>query len=1226
MWTIRCRGCLPPTACVAGDSVATIRSIRMKTPHLSARPHRWTGRIVAALALCLAFTCGLSAAEARRLEVLFLGDNGHHQPAERFFELYRALGPRGLNLTYTDKLADLNPQTLAKYDALMLYANWTQIEPSQEAALLEYVRGGHGFVPLHCASYCFLNSMRFTGLVGGRFKSHGTGVFQTKVVTPDHPIMKGFQPFETWDETYVHEMHNNDSRTVLQVRENEPYTWVRNEGQGRVFYTAYGHDQRTFTNAGFTDLVYRGTVWAAGEKAAAALAALNLKPFQYIDGAEVPNYERREPAPKLQAPLPAAEAQKHIYVPPDFALSLFASEAQGLWNVIEFKFDELGRLWTCESLDYPNEIKLQGSGRDRIRILEDTDGDGKADKATVFAEGLSIPTSLVFSDGGVIALALPDTVFLKDTNGDGRADEKKVLFTGWGTGDTHACPSSLVWGYDGWIYGCVGYSGFNGTVGGEQLRFGSGVYRFKKDGSKLEFLGGTSNNTWGFAFNENGDIFGSTANNQSSFYCPIPRRYYAAVPGLEQGILPGVDANKKAPYMREYIRQVDVMGGFTAAACHNFYTARTFPQAWWNSVAFVAEPTCHLLYQGNAVPQGTHFSVENAWNLMASDDEWFAPVWADVGPDGAVWVSDFYSFLIQHNPTPTVERGGFRARTGKGNAFISELRDTERARIWRVAPKDGKVSKSWKLKKDDPASLVEALASDNLLWRRHAQRLLTERGQSDVADALKKLVADTSVDAVGVNGGAFHAVWTLGALGALDAATLDAALKHPAQGVRRAAAQNLPRTAEGLAALEKSGAFADKEPLVRLTALLVASEMPSSDTLGATLFALGSDPVVAKDRWLPTALTIASAKHGAGYLRAALAAAPAGGAPTEKPKPVNLITNGDFETLDNAQPKGWQVRTYTGQAEHTVDAGRNGGHALKITSQRGSDTSWHHDVTVESETEYLISGWIKTENLGTRGGGRGAMLEIHQLNGRQPMSQVLKGNQDWTRVELAFNSGPQREISLNLLYGGWGHATGTAWWDDISLVKTGAGDKNTTAVASVASVFAATATAEQKAAVLAAAAGKGGPLVEAVVSRLQGTATAEKVETLEDLRATHQIIRLGVVAGQMKYDKVEIAAKAGKPIALVLVNSDEQPHNAVVGQPGTLEKLGAAANAMAAQSDGFAKQFIPSTAEVIAGSKLANKDETVWVKVPALKAGDYPVVCTFPGHWLLMRSVLKVAP
>ena len=119
------------------------------------------------------------------VRVLFLGDRGHHRPQQRAAILEPALAKSGVRITYSEKLEDLNPKTLAKYDVILLYANIDRIEPAQERALLDFVAGGRGFVPVHCASFCFRNSPAFVKLVGAQFRSHGTGVFRTRLADRD---------------------------------------------------------------------------------------------------------------------------------------------------------------------------------------------------------------------------------------------------------------------------------------------------------------------------------------------------------------------------------------------------------------------------------------------------------------------------------------------------------------------------------------------------------------------------------------------------------------------------------------------------------------------------------------------------------------------------------------------------------------------------------------------------------------------------------------------------------------------------------------------------------------------------------------------------------------------------------------------------------------------------------------------------------------------------------
>lgn len=189
-----------------------------------------------------------------RVKVLFLGDDGHHEPTTRAKLVLPVLAHNGIELFYTDEPSDLNPEELSQYHALVLYNNHPEVTRPQLNALLGFVESGGGLVVVHCASASFQNSEEFIRLVGAAFKSHGTGTFSTVRLEPNHPVMRGIPEFESWDETYIHTKHNPD-RTVLAVRRDgehdEPWTWVRDYGEGRVFYTAWGHDERTWGNDGF---------------------------------------------------------------------------------------------------------------------------------------------------------------------------------------------------------------------------------------------------------------------------------------------------------------------------------------------------------------------------------------------------------------------------------------------------------------------------------------------------------------------------------------------------------------------------------------------------------------------------------------------------------------------------------------------------------------------------------------------------------------------------------------------------------------------------------------------------------------------------------------------------------------------------------------------------------------------------------------------------------------
>ncbi len=823
------------------------------------------------LALVL-IVASIRTSNADDLSILFLGDNGHHRPRDRSAELIPVLETRGIDVTYTDRLDDLAPEVLAKYDGLIIYANWTKYEPKHEKALLDYVAGGGGFIPLHCASYCFIQSQPYIDLVGAQFHRHGTGVFRTRVVEPEHPVCCGLWEFETWDETYVHRHHNEKNRTVLQVRKegdrDEPWTWVRTHGKGRIFYTAYGHDSRTFTQPAFHALVERGIRWACGDDGIAlGSRRTDVEPFEYTK-AKLPNYRTKPDAvDRVQLPVSPEESSKHLLVPRGFEFQLFASEPD-IFKPICMAWDERGRMWIAETKDYPNSIKPQGQGSDQIKICTDTDGDGRADEFTVFADKLSIPTSICFARGGLIVHQAPQTLFLADTDGDDRADVREVLFSGWSTGDTHAGPSNMRYGFDNQIWGIVGYAGYGGTIGGEQHRFATGFYRFRPDGSKFEFLRNTNNNSWGVGFTEDGILFGSTANRNPSVYMPISNRYYERVRGWSSQRLETCAISPRFYPITDLVRQVDHHGCYTAAAGHAVYTARLFPKYYWNRTAFVTGPTGHLVGTFEIERVGADVLTRNTSNLAASDDEWTAPIVAEVGPDGAVWMIDWYNYIVQHNPTPR----GFK--TGRGNAYETELRDKVHGRIYRIAPKGAKLPPPLRLDRASPATLVATLRHDNQLWRFHAQRLLVERGKKDVVPALTAIVTTPKVDEIGLDVGAIHALWTLhglDAIGGPSSPTFRAtvgALAHASAGVRRAALKVLPSTPESTAAILRSGLLLDDDGQVRLAAFLALADMPSSQDAGQSIATAFVDPRNANDRWIPDAATSAAAIHDVGFLDA----------------------------------------------------------------------------------------------------------------------------------------------------------------------------------------------------------------------------------------------------------------------------------------------------------------------------------------------------------------------
>lgn len=928
--------------------------------------------------------------EARRISVLFFGaptaNSAAHDPITRYRVLKKHLGVHGIDLSYTEDPAEaLNASTLSQHDALLMYGNWEQNGPlpaEQEKALLGYVAGGGGFLPIHCASACYGASPKFVKLVGARFRSHGGEVFAPRNTEAKHPITNGYTPFEAWDETYVHSDHGDD-RLILQKREDEPWTWVRRHGEGRVFYTASGHDHRVWDQPGFHELMRRAILWSVGEETRAKLTALDLPELEFAK-AQLPGYRERRTIEKYQLPLPPAESLKLAQVPPGFELSLFASEPD-IVNPISLKFDERGRAFVLETIDYPNNLQTQNIGNDRLTICEDTDGDHRADRFTRFAEGLSIPTSLVFAYDGVIVTNASEILYLKDTDGDDRADLRKVLFRGFNTGDTHAGVSNLRLAPDGWIYATIGYSGFRGKVGGKETDFTQGIFRFRLNGDpvtaspgsegtlerlvELDYIQPTTNNTWGLDFTEEFDIFASTANGNPSAYVTFPKQDYDRF-RIEQPRTPRADFNDPFNPASTDIRQVENHDTYTSAASHAIYKGRRFPKEYWNRIAFVCGPTGKLVGQFRIEPVGSGFrSHQLPNNIYNSADAWSAPVCAEVGPDGALWICDWYNIIVQHNPTPSVRSAGYDARRGKGNAYVTPLRDKQHGRIYRIYPKGTPDEKATAR----TASLFKTMAGQSLEEIR-----TTLRSQNRVE--------------------------------------------------RRAALRVAPLDDTLAKIFIADGQITEEDPRTLLELLLAFSRVAPSAKVAGALLALEVDP---SDVGLSDAKRAALRAHAAEVL---LIQARKDGDQPDQPGEVRNL----FPDPSLASAQGWEPRMYGGDRNKVThrlspDQGRDGSPCLVISATAPVDTGWAFQLEVKPNTRYEFGGWVKTENLKVQR-GPGVLFNIH----RGTRTNAVNRDQGWTRLATTFTTDRgQTEDLFHCLFGGYGRASGTAYYDDLFFRELG---------------------------------------------------------------------------------------------------------------------------------------------------------------------------------------------
>jgi putative membrane-bound dehydrogenase-like protein len=404
---------------------------------------------------------------------------------------------------------------------------------------------------------------------------------------------------------------------------------------------------------------------------------------------QIPHAQDKMPGP----PLSPEQALKAFKTRPSFQVKLFAAEPDVV-NPVAMTFDERGRVWVCESLEYPR--KSAGPGKDRIRILEDTDGDGKADKVSVFADGLNIPSGIIHGYGGVFVCNSPDLLFLKDTDGDGKADTKEVLLTGFGRDDTHELPNSLIWGPDGWLYGLNGV--FNESVikhQGKTHKFTCACWRYHPRTKKFElFCEGTSN-PWGLDYNENGDFFVSA--------CVIDHLWHLTETGFyhsQSGVYP--------PFTWKINSIVDYKHQKAAYCGLCFYDADAYPEEYRRTL-FMGNIHGNCINNDAIKKFGASYKGSPRPDFLSTDDAWFMPVVQKVGPDGCLWVVDWY------------DRYHCYQDANRDPAGIDRLK----GRIYRVTYNNTPMAKGLDLGKLKVPDL-EKLQGDSNVWKRREarQRLL----------------------------------------------------------------------------------------------------------------------------------------------------------------------------------------------------------------------------------------------------------------------------------------------------------------------------------------------------------------------------------------------------------------------------------------------------------------------------------------------------------------------
>jgi putative membrane-bound dehydrogenase-like protein len=575
----------------------------------------------------------------------------------------------------------------------------------------------------------------------------------------------------------------------------------------------------------------------------------------------------------------AIEPQKALStfeLEPGFKIELLASEPL-ISDPVDMEVDEYGRLYVVEMHGYP----LDKTGTGVIKLLADADKDGRMDKSTVFADGLVLPNSIMRWKNGVLVTDAPNVLYLEDTDNDGKADIKDTLLTGFALSNPQHNLNSPVYGMDNWIYlaheGAVSTQTYKEEFGdaGTEIYYpnvrnsprlaknasGRSV-RFRPEGQLLETT--SSNTQFGHTFDEWGRHF-LVENWNHSLQEVIAATYLQRNPELllseaTQSLSDHNDAAEVFPVTKKPERQLLTDVGVITSACGiTRYLGAAFPEPYNNAI-FVAEPVSNLVHVDYLKDKGASFVAQRMRphrEFLASTDAWFRPVNMYIGPDGALYVVDYYRQIIEHPEwmgEEVVKSGQLYNGHNKG-------------RIYRITSKDAKAA-DWTsglhLGASSSSQLVAQLSNTNIWWRLNAQRLLIDRKDKSTVPELMKMAQNTASPL-----GRLHALWTLEGLGQLTPGLIAQALKDPVAGLRENGIKlaelhltTAPHLANALLPLQR-----DTSAKVRFQLLCTLGSVNTPEALQARnnlLFADIADP------WVPVAALSGTSAQTAALLNIVL--------------------------------------------------------------------------------------------------------------------------------------------------------------------------------------------------------------------------------------------------------------------------------------------------------------------------------------------------------------------
>ena len=484
-----------------------------------------------------------------------------------------------------------------------------------------------------------------------------------------------------------------------------------------------------------------------------------------------------DPSPALQ--------ESSFQLAEGFEINLYASDPM-IAKPVQINFDAQGRLWLVSSKLYP-QIKPGQEADDEILVLEDRDGDGVADKKTVFADGLLIPTGVLpVADGAYVANST-EVLFMRDTDGDGRADERKAVLSGFGTEDTHHIIHTFRGGPEGMMYmnQSIYIHSHVETPFGVRRLLGGGMWHMRPDTRELEVFSRGFVNTWGHAFDRWGQSFATDGAYGEGVNYVFPGSVFVTAVNAKRfvkGLSPGQPKHC----------------GLT------ILDGRHLPREWRGQY-LTNDFRGHRINRFALSEQGSGYGARQLEDLVRTSHAAFRPIGVEMGPDGAIYVADWYNPIIQHGEVD----------------FRDERRDRKHGRIWRITAR-GRPTLKWPQIVGAPTNaLLDLLKAPEQLTRHHAKQELRSRPTRKVRQAVKDWLAGLDTAHADYEHWRLEAVWLLQGMNVLDQDLLHAVLKSPDHHARAAAVRVLyhwhDRVSYSHALLEL--AIADPHAQVRLEAV-----------------------------------------------------------------------------------------------------------------------------------------------------------------------------------------------------------------------------------------------------------------------------------------------------------------------------------------------------------------------------------------------------------------------